>query len=84
MRVKIILSDLEWACQNEKQELRSSFEVNAKFPSTTPIANMINSVGTLSQSNLKGNLSNPILYSSSECTSRVNITFSFHDPLSTK
>ena len=67
-----------------QQELRSWFDVNAKFPSTTSIANMINSVGTLSQFNLNGNLSNPTLYSCSECTSRVNITFSFHDPLSTK
>ena len=49
--------------------MRSWFEVNAKFPSTKPIANMIKSVETLSQPNLyDDNLSNPTatLQSSSE------------------
>ena len=42
-----------------KQELRSWFEVNANFPSTAPTANMIHSVGLLSQSHL--DLSGPTM-----------------------
>ena len=42
-----------------QQELRSWFEVNAKFLSTSPTAYMINSAGLLSQSHL--DLSDPSL-----------------------
>ena len=45
-----------------KQELRSWFEVNAKFPSTTLVGYMIVSAGLISQSHL--DLSHPKMYSS--------------------
>ena len=52
---------------SNKQELRSWFKVNAKFPSTIPAAAyMINSDGLFPQSRI--DLSDPTMHNSTECT----------------
>ena len=55
-----------------QQELRSWFEVTAKFSSTTPAAYMIKLVGSLSQSHL--DLSDSTMYSGTKGTFRVTLS----------
>ena len=62
------------APQYSQQKLCSWFEVNTKFPSTTPIAYMINFVRTLLYLILILTVTYLILHCTvAECTSRVNI-----------